>query len=97
VRQVLPWQHGNVKHFNFVLDCERSLLSAGLAFRACEEKGGTADNTSRNEIRPLLALVKLASPLHNISYIQLNLFNRNRSFKSVMFIYKINIKSRNYL
>ena len=24
------------------------------------EKGGTADNTSRNEIRPLFALVKLA-------------------------------------
>ena len=33
------------------LDCERSLLSAGLDFRACERKGGTADNTSRNEIR----------------------------------------------
>jgi hypothetical protein len=30
---------------------ERSLLSAGLDFRACERKGGTADNTSRNEIR----------------------------------------------
>ena len=33
------------------VDCERSLLSAGLDFRACERKGGTADNTSRNEIR----------------------------------------------
>ena len=33
------------------LDCERSLLSAGLDFQACERKGGTADNTSRNEIR----------------------------------------------
>jgi hypothetical protein len=33
------------------IDCERSLLSAGLDFRACERKGGTADNTSRNEIR----------------------------------------------
>jgi hypothetical protein len=33
--------------------------------------GGTADNTSRNEIRPLFALVKLAPP-----YIQLNLSNR---------------------
>ena len=28
------------------------------------EKGGTADNTSRNEIRPLFARVKLAPPLH---------------------------------
>ena len=28
------------------------------------EKGGTIDNTSRNEIRPLFALVKLAPPLH---------------------------------
>jgi hypothetical protein len=28
------------------------------------EKGGTADNTSRNEIRPLFALVKVAPPLH---------------------------------
>ena len=28
------------------------------------EKGGTADNTSRNEIHPLFALVKLALPLH---------------------------------
>jgi hypothetical protein len=26
-------------------------LSAGLDFRACERKGVTADNTSRNEIR----------------------------------------------
>jgi hypothetical protein len=34
-----------------VLDCERSLLSAGLDFRACKTKGETADNTSRNEIR----------------------------------------------
>ena len=33
------------------LDYERSLLSAGLDIRACERKGGTADNTSRNEIR----------------------------------------------
>jgi hypothetical protein len=33
------------------IDCERSLLSAGLDFRACERKGATADNTSRNEIR----------------------------------------------
>ena len=33
------------------VDCELSLLSAGLDFRACERKGGTADNTSRNEIR----------------------------------------------
>jgi hypothetical protein len=33
------------------VDCERSLLSAGLDFQACERKGGTADNTSRNEIR----------------------------------------------
>jgi hypothetical protein len=33
------------------IDCERSLLSAGLAFRACKRNGGTADNTSRNEIR----------------------------------------------
>ena len=28
------------------------------------EKGGPADKTSRNEIRPLFALVKLAPPLH---------------------------------
>ena len=34
-----------------LVDCERSLLSAGLDFQACERKGGTADNTSRNEIR----------------------------------------------
>jgi hypothetical protein len=38
------------------VDCERSLLSAGLDFRARdfrarERKGGTADNTLRNEIR----------------------------------------------
>jgi hypothetical protein len=33
-----------------IIDCERSLLSPGLDFRACERKGGTADNTSRNEI-----------------------------------------------
>jgi hypothetical protein len=33
------------------VDCERSLLSAGLDFQACERKGGTADNTSINEIR----------------------------------------------
>jgi hypothetical protein len=32
------------------LDCEWSLVSAGLNFRACERKGGTADNTSRNKI-----------------------------------------------
>ena len=38
--------------------------------------GGTADNTSRNEIRPLFALVKLAPPLHKHYYIQLNLSNR---------------------
>jgi hypothetical protein len=37
--------------WDIVVDCERSLLSAGLDFRACERKGGTADNTSRNEIR----------------------------------------------
>ena len=35
-----------------------------------------ADNTSRNEIRPLFALVKLAPPLHKHYYIQLNLSNR---------------------
>ena len=35
----------------YLLDCEWSLLSAGLYFRARERKGGTADNTSRNEIR----------------------------------------------
>jgi hypothetical protein len=40
------------------------------------DKGGTADNTSRNEIRPLFALVKLAPPLHKHHYIQLNLSNR---------------------
>jgi hypothetical protein len=39
--------HGGSARF---LDCERSLLSAGLDFRgACERKGGTADSTSRNE------------------------------------------------
>ena len=32
------------------LDCELSLVSAGLNFGACERKGGTADNTSRNKI-----------------------------------------------
>jgi hypothetical protein len=31
-----------------------------------QEKGGTADNSLRNEIRPLFAFVKLAPPLHNI-------------------------------
>ena len=31
------------------VDCERSLLSAGLDLRACERKGGTADNISRNK------------------------------------------------
>jgi hypothetical protein len=35
-----------------------------------------ADNTSRNEIRPLFALVKLAPPLQKHYYIQLNLFNK---------------------
>ena len=29
----------------YMLDCKRSLLSAGLDFRACERKGGTANNT----------------------------------------------------
>ena len=29
-------------HCLFPVDCERSLLSAGLDFRACERKGGTA-------------------------------------------------------
>ena len=44
-----------ILHFNqlFVylkfIDCERSLLSVGLDFQACKMKGGTADNTSRNE------------------------------------------------
>ena len=52
------------------LDCERSLLSAGLlASQACQGKGGTADNTSRNEIRPLFALVKLVPPLHKRYFI----------------------------
>jgi hypothetical protein len=36
---------------SIIIDCERSLLSVGLDFRARERKGGTADNTSRNEIR----------------------------------------------
>jgi hypothetical protein len=36
-------------YFQLILDCERSLLSVGLDFRARERKGGTADNTSRNE------------------------------------------------
>ena len=38
-----------ISSFPNFLDCERSLLSAGLGFRARERKGGTADNTSRNE------------------------------------------------
>jgi hypothetical protein len=47
-----PWQI-EIKSGSLYIDCERSLLSAGLDFRACERKGGTAtaDNTSRNEIR----------------------------------------------
>jgi hypothetical protein len=39
----------NIYIFPDTIDCERSLLSAGLDFRAWEWKGGTADNTSRNE------------------------------------------------
>jgi hypothetical protein len=35
-----------VADFPIRVDCERSLLSAGLDFRACERKGGTADDTS---------------------------------------------------
>ena len=46
------------------VDCEWSLVSMDLASRACEGKGGTADNTSINEIRPLFALVKFTPPLH---------------------------------
>jgi hypothetical protein len=42
------------------------------------EKGGTAYNTSRNEIRPLFALVKLAPPLHKHYLYPINLSNRNR-------------------
>jgi hypothetical protein len=49
-----------------MLDCERSLLSPGLASRACERKGVTADNTSRNELRPHFTLVKLALPSQKI-------------------------------
>jgi hypothetical protein len=50
IHEILP----KVKLFTksgHTVDCERSLLSPGLDFRACERKGGTADNTSRNEIR----------------------------------------------
>ena len=32
------------------LDCERSLLSAGLDFRACERKGGTAQPRTQAQI-----------------------------------------------
>ena len=40
------------------------------------EEMRAADNTSRNEIHPLFALVKLAPPLHKHYYIQLNLSNK---------------------
>jgi hypothetical protein len=50
----------------------------GLGSRACEGKEVTADNTSRNEIRPLFALVKLAPPLykHYLYPIKLNISNK---------------------
>jgi hypothetical protein len=43
-------KNSGAKIIAVIIDCERSLLSAGLDFRACERKGGTADNTSRNDI-----------------------------------------------
>jgi hypothetical protein len=57
----------------------QQLLTASGRPRAVHwEKGGTSDNTSRNEICPLFALVKLVPPLHKLKSTQLNLSNRNR-------------------
>jgi hypothetical protein len=54
-------------HCLFPVDCERSLLSAGLDFRACERKGGTANNTSRNEIHNAkFPLVEINTPVNQI-------------------------------
>ena len=72
-------------HFsqNRILDCERSLLSTGLASWACEWKGGTADNTLRNEISPLFARVKLTPPFHkHVLYPIKSIQYRNRYIQS---------------
>ncbi len=68
VSHILPKSRDLVAQSRQNLDCEQSLLSPGSdtptrGLRR-ERKGGTADNTGRNEIRPLFATVKLTLPLH---------------------------------
>jgi hypothetical protein len=68
-----------VKHLNCVsattLHIRNNLKRMNISRQreAPREKEGTADNPSRNEIRPLFALVKLAPLCISITYIQLNL------------------------
>jgi hypothetical protein len=58
-------QQDTGKTFDLLLDCERSLLSTGLASQAYERKGLPTTHQSRNEIRhALFALVKLVPSLH---------------------------------
>jgi hypothetical protein len=40
-----------IRDITLTTDCKPFLLSAGLASQACEGKGGTADNTSRNDVQ----------------------------------------------
>ena len=56
------------------------------------EKKDCRQHIKKQNICPLFALVKLAPLCINCSTYILNLYNRNRSFKPVMFIYKINIQ-----
>jgi hypothetical protein len=56
------------------------------------EKRGTADNTSRNEIRPYGS-----APLHKHYLYPIKSIQYSIGTVNVMFIYKINIQSGNYL
>ena len=80
-------ESGLCYHFNVVQSIHEYCRPRAVP----RKKGGTADNTSRNEIRtPLFALVKLAPPLHKHYLYPIGTVN-------VVFIYKINIQSGNYL
>jgi hypothetical protein len=68
-----------------------NLLSAGLDFRACERKGGTADNTSRNEIRVTLPTQRKIPIGRNRYACQSNLIRINyaiNNFQTECWFYK---------
>jgi hypothetical protein len=56
--------------YAFSLDCEWSLLSIGLDFRACERKAGTADNTQETKYafphNAKFPLVEIDTPVNKI-------------------------------